>query len=225
MPREPGALMASAALRPEGLPCGTGRSVLRLAPMTQAQPPSDTLAMLARRRSVPPQLLAEPGPDPDQLKTLLTLAARVPDHGKLAPWRFVVFEGEGRDRAGAALAALVAADDPDASPKRLDLERNRLRQAPTVVAVVSRAAPHVKIPEWEQVLSAGAVAMNLVVAANAAGFGTSWLTEWYAYDPRARAALGLAPTETVAGFVHIGTPASVPEDRARPDVDALTTRF
>ncbi len=186
---------------------------------------TDTLALLRRRRSVPPQALTEPGPAPGQLADLLRTAARVPDHGKLSPWRFIVFEGEGRDRAGAALAAIVAADDPQVSDKRLDLERNRLRHAPVVVAVVSRAVPHAKIPEWEQILSAGAVAMNLVVAANALGFATSWLTEWYAYDTRAKAALGLGETENVAGFIHIGTPASVPDDRVRPDMDAIVTRF
>lgn len=186
---------------------------------------SDVVALLQRRRSVPPQALTGPGPSPDQLATLLKAAARVPDHGKLAPWRFIVFEGEGRDRAGAALARIVAADDPQASDKRLDLERNRLRHAPVVVAVVSRAAPHAKVPEWEQILSAGAVAMTLVVAANALGFGTSWLTEWYAYDTRAKAALGLDETENVAAFIHIGTPSNVPEDRIRPDMDAIVSRF
>lgn len=207
-------------------PCGVGRIVLRLPPMSDTPPAGpDTLTMLRRRRSVPPQALAAPGPDSDQLADLLRTASRVPDHGKLAPWRFIVFEGEGRARAGEALAAIVAADDPQASDKRLELERNRLGHAPVVVAVVSRAAPHVKIPEWEQILSAGAVAMNLVVCANALGFATSWLTEWYAYDTRAKAALGLGGTENVAAFIHIGTPASVPEDRVRPDMDAIVTRF
>ena len=166
-----------------------------------------------------------PGPSPGEVDELLAVAARVPDHGKLAPWRFIVFADEARHRAGEALAAIVAADAPDASPKRLDLERQRLAQAPVVVAVVSRASPHAKIPEWEQVMSAGAVAMNLVVAANAMGFSTSWLSEWYAYDPRAKAALGLAPHENVAGFIHIGNAAATPEDRVRPVMAEIVTRF
>jgi nitroreductase len=188
-------------------------------------PTPDTLALLQRRRSVPPLALEEPGPSPEQLAILLKIAARVPDHGKLAPWRFIVFAGEGRDRAGEALASILRSDDPQLAEKRLELERNRLKAAPVAVGVVSRAAPHVKIPEWEQILSAGAAAMTLVIAANAMGFGTSWLTEWYAYDTRAKAALGLAETENFAGFVHIGTAKAIPEDRVRPDMDAVVSYF
>lgn len=184
-----------------------------------------TLDLLRRRRSVPPQFLAEPGPSPAELDALLAAAARVPDHGKIVPWRFIVFEGEGRARAGEALAGVVLADDPAATPERLAAERGRLAHAPLVIAIVSRAAPHVKIPEWEQVLSAGAVAMTLTVAAVSLGYGTSWLTEWPTYDARARAALGLAAGETLAGFVHIGTPTLQPEDRVRPVMADIVTRF
>lgn len=184
-----------------------------------------TLALLHRRRSVPPQFLTEPGPSPAELEDLLAAAVRVPDHGKLVPWRFIVFEGEGRARAGAALAALVSEREPAASPARLAMERGRLAHAPLVVAVVSRAAPHVKISEWEQVLSAGAVAMTLTIAAVALGYATSWLTEWPAYDARARAALGLAEGEKLAGLVHIGSPTMQPEDRVRPVMADIVTRF
>lgn len=184
-----------------------------------------TLDLLHRRRSVPPQFLTEPGPTPAELDALLAAAARVPDHGKLVPWRFIVFEGEGRGRAGEALAALVLEDDPDISPDRLAAERGRLAHAPLVIAVVSRAAPHVKIPEWEQVLSAGAVAMTLTIAAVAMGYATSWLTEWPTYHARARAALGLVEGETLAGFIHIGTPTLQPEDRVRPAMADIVTRF
>ena len=184
-----------------------------------------TIALLRRRRSVPPLTMAGPAPTPEQLDTILALAARVPDHGKLAPWRFIVFEGEGRARAGDAIAAVHARDNPDAEPDRIALERKRLQHAPVVVAVVSRAAPHAKIPEWEQVLSAGAVAMNLVVAANALGFATAWLTEWYSYDTRVAEALGLAPHEKFAGFVHIGRPTTVVEDRVRPAMAEIVTRY
>jgi nitroreductase len=186
---------------------------------------SDTIALQSRRRSVPPQALTGPGPNSEELLTLLTVAARVPDHGKLAPWRFIIFEEEGQKRAGEIIAAIYASDNPQADAKRLDLERRRLAQAPLVVGVVSRAAPHVKIPEWEQVMSAGAVAMNLVVAANAMGFATSWLTEWYAYDRRTLAAFGLADGEKMAGFIHIGRPMTVIEDRVRPVLADLITRF
>ncbi|MEE7502030.1 nitroreductase [Methylobacterium mesophilicum] len=182
-----------------------------------------TLDLLKTRRSVPPALLDEPGPDRAQLDTILAAASRVPDHGKLAPWRFIVIAGEARERVGEVIAATFAADNPDAAPERLTQERARLTQAPVVVAVVSRAGPHVKIPDWEQVLSAGAATMNLVIAANAAGFATSWLTEWFAYDRRVLDALGLAPTEKLAGFVHIGRAREVPADRPRPALDEIVT--
>ncbi|UMY17261.1 nitroreductase [Methylobacterium organophilum] len=186
---------------------------------------TETLDLLRRRRSVPPPLLEGEGPSRETLDGLLAIAARVPDHGKLAPWRFLVIEGEARHRIGAQLAAIHAADFPQADPARLDQERKRLAHAPVVVAVVSRAAPHVKIPEWEQVLSAGAVCMNLVVAANAAGYATSWLTEWFAYDRRVLDALGLGPSEKIAGFIHIGHPREIPSDRPRPDLAEIVTRL
>jgi len=184
-----------------------------------------TLDLLRTRRSVPPLLLDEPGPSADELDTILTLAARVPDHGKLAPWRFLVIAGEARARIGAIIAETYAADHPEADAARLELERNRLALAPLVVAVVSRAGPHVKIPEWEQVLSAGAVAMNLVVAANASGFSTAWLTEWFAYVRRILDALGLDPGERLAGFIHIGRAQEVPPDRPRPALADIVTRL
>jgi nitroreductase len=193
--------------------------------MTEPTTLPDTISLLQRRRSVPPAALASPGPTAAQLETILAIAARVPDHGKLAPWRFIVFEGEGRARAGEIFARIVAEENPDTPEKRLDLERMRLMHAPVVVAVVSRAAPHVKIPEWEQILSAGAVAMNLVVASNAMGFATSWLTEWYAYDTRTKAALGLGETENIAGFIHIGHPTAIIEDRVRPVLGEIVSRF
>ena len=183
------------------------------------------VALLRRRRSVPPLTMTGPGPTPDEMATILSLASRVPDHGKLAPWRFIVFEGEGRARAGEIIAAVHAGHEPGATPERLALERRRLSHAPAVVAVVSRAAPHAKIPEWEQLMSAGAAAMNLVVAANALGFVTAWLTEWFSYDAEVAAAMGLAPHERFAGFVHIGRPTVTVEDRARPVLEDLVTHF
>ncbi|HEX8416773.1 MAG TPA: nitroreductase [Methylobacterium sp.] len=184
-----------------------------------------TLDFLRTRRSVAPPRLGEPGPTREELDALLTIAARVPDHGKLAPWRFVVIEGEARGRIGETIARAYAADHPEADPDRLAMERGRLAHAPVVVAVVSRAAPHVKIPEWEQVLSAGAVTMNLVIAANASGFSTAWLTEWFGYDRRILDALGLDSRERLAGFVHIGRAQEVPSERLRPDLAEIVTRL
>ena len=149
----------------------------------------------------------------------------MPDHGKLAPWRFIVFEGEARLAAGEAIAAAFRTKYPHAKPEQVAAERERLARAPLVIAVVSRAGPHVKIPEWEQVLSAGAAAMNLVLAAHALGYGASWITEWYAYDRGVLDALGLGRNERIAGFIHIGRPPSRPEDRPRPPLDEIATRF
>ncbi len=186
---------------------------------------NEALELLRTRRSVAPHLLGGPGPTATELDDLLTIAARVPDHGRLAPWRFIVLEGEGRQRLGEVIAAAYRADEPGADEARLALERQRLARAPVVVAVVSRAAAHVKIPEWEQTMSAGAVCMSLVIAANVMGFGTAWLTEWYAFDRRILDALGLEPHETIAGFVHIGRVTTPPVERARPVMADIVTRF
>jgi nitroreductase len=185
----------------------------------------DALELLKTRRSLKPVELVAPAPSPDEIDTLLTVASRVPDHGKLTPWRFIVFAGDARRAAGAAIEAAFRAKYPDAKPEQVAYEQNRLARAPLVIAVVSRAGPHVKIPEWEQVLSAGAAAMSLVLAAHAMGYAANWITEWYAYDRRVLDALGLAPNEKIAGFIHIGTPAKPPEDRPRPPLNEIATRF
>jgi nitroreductase len=185
----------------------------------------EALDLLKTRRSVKPIELTAPGPAAAEIDTLLTIASRVPDHGKLTPWRFIVFSGEARLKAGETIANIFKANNPQATEDQVGFERNRLARAPLVVAVVSRAAPHVKIPEWEQVLSAGAAAMNLVTAAHSLGFAASWLTEWYAYDRAVLDALGLRPNEKIAGFVHIGRPVQPPEDRPRPPLTEIVTRF
>jgi nitroreductase len=183
------------------------------------------LDLLKTRRSVKPIEMIEPGPSPAEIETLLTIASRVPDHGKLAPWRFLIFEGPHRHAVGEILAGIFQADRPDATHDQIEFERHRLARAPLVIAVVSRAAAHVKIPEWEQIMSAGAATMNLVIAAHALGYAAAWLTEWYAYDRRVLDKLGLSPTEKIAGFVHIGTAARPPEDRPRPSLADIVTRF
>jgi nitroreductase len=186
---------------------------------------TDALNLLRTRRSIKPVELAGPGLAREEIDTLLTIASRVPDHGKLVPWRFIVFDGDARLAAGAAIAAAFCRKYPDAKPEQVEYERKRLARAPLVVAVVSRAAPHVKIPEWEQVLSAGAAAMSLVFAAHALGFAANWITEWYAYDRAVLDALGLASHEKIAGFIHIGRPATPAEDRPRPPLSDIVTRF
>ena len=188
-------------------------------------PMPNAIDLLKSRRSVKPIELNGPGPTAAELATLLTVASRVPDHGKLTPWRFIVFEGDARLTAGEKIAEAFRANRPDATADQVEYERKRLARAPLVVAVVSRAGAHVKIPEWEQVLSAGAATTSLVFAAHALGFAASWLTEWYAYDRRVLEALGVKPQERIAGFVHIGRPGKPSEDRPRPPLDEIVTRY
>jgi nitroreductase len=178
---------------------------------------------LLSRRSVSAGALREPGPDRAALDAILTIAARVPDHKKLAPWRFVVLQGEARARFGAMLARICKENDPEASDVRLETERGRFLRAPTVVVVVSSTMNHPAAPEWEQILSAGAVCLNLLHAASAQGFGAQWITEWYAYDANVRAGFGLQEHERIAGFVYIGTPKEKPAERERPDIAAITS--
>ena len=185
-----------------------------------------TLELLLSRRSVKAAQLAEPGPTAAELDAILTVAARVPDHKQLVPWRFIVFEGAGRAAFGEALARIAASEDKEPpSPVRLAIERQRLAGSPVVVAVVSRVTETVGAPEWEQVLSAGAACQNLCLAANAQGFGTLWVTRWYSYSPGVRAHLELAGHERIAGFIHIGTPTERPPDRKRPALGEIVTRY
>jgi nitroreductase len=184
------------------------------------------LGVLESRRSVKADRLAAPAPAGAELDRILAIAARVPDHKKLVPWRFVVFEGEARAAAGEIFAAACQAEEKDPpSHVRLDTERGRFLRAPLVVAVVSRVAKRPGAPEWEQILSAGAAAFNLCLAANASGYGTNWLTEWVAYSPYVREKLGLAENERIAAFVYIGTPMEKPEERERPKLADIVTRW
>ena len=177
------------------------------------------------RRSVSARLLTEPGPDDAALEKILQGASRVPDHGKLHPWRFIVIRGEARETLGQVLRAAYTDQEADASPAKLDLETTRFTRTPLVIAIVSRiVSPH-KIPEWEQTLSVGAVCLNLLYSAHAMGFGANWLTEWCAYHPKVRAALGLAANEKIAGFVYIGTATEKPEDRPRPALSEVVSEW
>lgn len=183
----------------------------------------EVLRHLASRRSVSAGALLEPGPDRAALDAILTIAARVPDHKKLSPWRFIVLQGDARARFGAMLARIARENEPAASDTRMETERGRFLRAPTAVVVVSSTVNHPAAPEWEQILSAGAVCLNLLHAASAQGFGAQWITEWYAYDPKVRAGFGLREHERIAGFVYIGTPKEKPADRERPDLAAITS--
>ena len=176
---------------------------------------------LLSRRSVGQAFLRDPGPSADQLSTMLTIATRVPDHGKLTPWRLVIFDGDARLSAGEVLARIALENNSELDAASLDIERQRFMPAPLTVGVISRPQPHPKVPEFEQVLSAGNVAFNLVHAAHAMGFAACWVTRWFTFDPVAAAALGAREGERFVGFVHIGTPTIVPEDRPRPDLDEI----
>lgn len=193
-------------------------------PAVAAHESPETLALLARRRSTKLMQLAEPAPSADTFDALIRLAARVPDHGKIGPWRFVVIDGEARARAGEKLADVVAHDEGVDAP-RLEFVRNHFLRGPSCVMVVSTAGPHKKVPEWEQELSSGAVCFSLLLAAHAMGYAGCWLTEWPTYDARARAALGLAEHERIAGFVYLGTAQGAVAERVRPDVGSRISRF
>lgn len=180
---------------------------------------------LLTRRSVGMAFLKEPGPDVAELEQLLTIATRVPDHGKIAPWRLVVIDGDARAEAGEKLAEIYARRNPGADEASVAVERQRFLPAPLTVVVISAPKDHPKVPEFEQLLSAGNVALNLVHAAYALGFAASWVTRWYAFDAEAAAMLGAGPGERIVGFIHIGTPTAVIEDRPRPELTDVVTRW
>jgi nitroreductase len=185
------------------LPAGTGASA--------------GLELLATRRSSSAQTLTAPGPDADTVRALLRLATRVPDHGKLSPWRFVVLEGAAKKTFVERLETLA---DKQENPTKAQAALAKLRNPPLCIAVISRAEEG-RIPLWEQQLSAGAVCLNLLLAAHAAGFGANWITDWYAYDAAATTLLGLHAGERIAGYVHIGTQGEIPKERPRAAVEEL----
>jgi nitroreductase len=181
------------------------------------------LDVVSSRRSGKARELGEPGPSKEQLADILKAGARVPDHGKLSPWRFILFEGEGRERFADILVNVLNAEG--GNPAQADEWRARVTAAPVIIGVVSCARELIKIPVWEQELSAGAVCQNLLIAAHSLGFVANWLTEWYAYHPLVRQKIGLKTGERMAGFVYIGTPQQPLEERIRPDMSHIVTRF
>ena len=185
-----------------------------------------SLDVLNARRSVPSRQLGEPGPDAEQLRRLLATAIRVPDHGKLVPWRLLLIRGDARAKLGAALAAMHLRHEPDAPPAVIEKDRNRFSYAPLIVAVVARIeADHPKIPAQEQLLSAGLVAYNLLLGAQALGFGAQWLTGWAAYDREAAQLLGLAANERIVAFVHVGTAREAAPERTRPALESVLSEW
>ncbi len=182
---------------------------------------TDPLHVLDTRRSVPSKQLGEPGPDHATLLRMLTSAVRVPDHGKLVPFRFIRLQGEARHALGDLLAARTLHLQPDAADAVVEKDRARFSHAPVIVTVVARLTPGHKVPEQEQLLSAGCACFALLQAAQALGYGAQWLTAWMAYDPEVARYLGLAEGECIVGFIHIGTPTREAPERQRPDPQAL----
>lgn len=186
----------------------------------------ELITFLETRRSNLAKVMDGPGPDSKTRDKILEIAARVPDHRKLTPWRFVIFEGPARSTFGQHIAASFMNGNPEASADRAIFEGARLNRAPLVVAVISSPATCPRgTPKWEQELSAGAVCFNMCLAAQAHGFGAQWLTEWYAFDASVNTALGLTEEERVAGYIYIGTAMSPASTRARPDLDKVTTFY
>lgn len=187
------------------------------------------LEFMRTRRSVPAKMMAGPGPDAQELRSMLEIASRVPDHGKLAPWRFILYSQGACIRIGEALADNAKAQAQKSgkpyNSEIEELEKQRLLRAPSVVAVVSNVIKDHKIPVWEQQLSAGAVCMNLLIAANAHGFDAQWITEWYAFDEGLKPLFGLEGNEKIAGFIHIGTKQAPKTERDRPQLDNLITQL
>lgn len=189
------------------------------------RPAPQTMELLLSRRSGSAKAMTGPGPSQEELRKILAAGSRVPDHGKLFPWRFILFEGEGRTRMGEVLVHALLASELNPSTERIEQERGRFLRAPVVVGVVSRVREQIPIPVWEQELSAGAVCQTMLIAAHAMGYVGNWITEWCAYHPMVKDALGLKSGERIAGFLYFGKPAAPLEERPRPDLDSSITRF
>ncbi len=180
---------------------------------------------LLSRISAPIQDLKAPGPSDSDIATILAAASRVPDHGRLTPWRFILYRGEARVKIGERLLELAEQREGPLAEGRRQQELARFSRAPLVIGVISSPKENPKIPEWEMFLSGGMAAMNLMIAANALGFGTNLITNWYSDTEEGRALLGLAPQERVVGFVHIGTYDGTAPERPRPDVSAISSDY
>jgi len=181
----------------------------------------DAVARLLERRSVKAMDMQTPGPDAADLDTILSMAVRVPDHGKLGPWRFIQFRNDARGEFGEILAERYAELNPESREQHIEAERQRFLRAPVVVAVIARIRAGIKIPEWEQQLSVGAACQNILVAASLLGYAAQWLTEWYGFDHVIDTALGLEAHERVGGFIYLGSASEKPPERVRPQLAEL----
>lgn len=180
---------------------------------------------LKTRRSIGIGFLKEPGPNAEELQEILTMGVRVPDHGKFAPWRLILIAGDDRAKAGEKLAQIAKANRPELDEAGMEIERRQFLPAPLTIGVIFSPKPNPKAPELEQLLSAGTVCFNLCNAAHAMGFGAMWVTRWFGFDTAAQAMLGARGGERFVGFVHIGTATMVPEDRDRPMLGDIVSKW
>jgi nitroreductase len=186
---------------------------------------TDLSEFLLSRRSVVVRNMREPGPDTAGLEKILRAGMRVPDHGRLTPWRFIVIKGENRDKMGSILGEAFKKANPDCIEEQVEIEKERFIRAPVVIAVASRTNPEHKIPEWEQILSSGAACQNMLTSALSMGYAAQWITEWYAYNDEVKAALGLEATDRIAGFIYLGSKDEEPTDRARPEYENIVSEW
>lgn len=184
---------------------------------------TETLKLLKTRRSVLSRNLTEPGPSKQQLNEILKIASRVPDHRKLEPWRFIIIEGSKRLQLGTKFCN-IRLQTTELTPEQIKAEQNRYNHAPTVIVVVFSPVNH-KTPEFEQLLSCGAVCQHINLASSALGFSSQWVTNWCSFDRQAQDELGLTAHESIAGFFHIGSTDCIPKERQRPDLDKKTEYY
>lgn len=180
---------------------------------------------LLKRRSVVVKDMNEPGPSEKELEKIMRAGMRVPDHGRLTPWRFIMIRGEARQELGKILVNAIQKEEPNCSEERIELEKDRFVRAPSIIAIISRTDPDHIIPEWEQILSSGAACQNMLTAALSMGFAAQWLTEWYAYNEDVKFSLGLERGDRIAGFLYLGTLGEPPTDRKRPDYHTIVSEW
>ena len=186
---------------------------------------SELSDFLLKRRSVVVRNMAEPGPSSEDLENIMRAGMRVPDHGRLTPWRFLVIRGDARIRMGKILGEAFKKENPDCIDEQVEIEEERFIRAPAIIAVISRTNPEHKIPEWEQILSSGAACQNMLTAALGMGYAAQWITEWYAYNEDVKAALGLKSGDRISGFLYFGTLKEAPSDRIRPEYDDIVSEW
>ena len=180
---------------------------------------------LATRRSGKPRDMVAPGPSDNQMKAILGAAQRVPDHGKLAPWRFIVVAADQRDALSDLLTSAYRTEKPEAGRLELDAMVQFAHQAPALIVILSTPVANSKIPLWEQQLTVGAACMQLLNAVHAQGFVGGWLTGWPCYNADVKAGFGGRDKDALAGFIFIGSPTRELEERPRPEFDAVVSHW